>query len=149
VSDTILRIIPGDPGYVPSATARESATGILLRALPNADDVSGQLTRFVRFVDCGDNFQSVSCPRCGTDIGEWWATAMEAAHEHQFAALDVVTPCCGAPTTLNRLFYVPVVGFARYSLEAINPHVGSLPERALQRLQSTLGCQLRVIWAHY
>ena len=53
------------------------------------------LTPEVRFVDCGDNFQTVVCSRCGTDIAEWWAAAMEAAHEQQFADLRLTTPCCG------------------------------------------------------
>jgi hypothetical protein len=115
----------------------------------NAADVLGQLTPEVRFVDCGDNFQTVVCSRCGTDIAEWWAAAMEAAHEQQFADLRLATPCCGTRTALTDLFYSPAVGFARYTLAVVNLRVGGVPPRTIERLQTVLGCELKLIWAHY
>jgi hypothetical protein len=149
VSDTILRLIPDDPSRVPSAAARAAATGVLSRALSQAEGISCQVSDKVRFVDCGDNFESVSCPRCGTDVGEWWTLAMEVAHEQHFADLRVMTPCCEALVSLNDLSYGWPVGFARYTLEVLNPGVGSLPERIRQRLEELLGSRLREIWAHY
>jgi hypothetical protein len=149
VSDVYLRIIPSDPGCVPSALARQRALGVLQRAVPLADDVAGQLTDEVRFVDCGDNFETVHCPGCGMDLGEWWSIAMETGHEQQFRDLRVTTPCCGARTSLNELAYSWPAGFARYSLEALNPGVGSLPETLVERLEDVLGAAVRIIWAHY
>ncbi len=148
--DDILMLIPDRPTWVPSATAREAAVGLLRRALPLADDVSSQVTDEVRFVDCGANFESVRCPRCGSDLGEWWTLAMEAAHEHQFRELRATTPCCAARLSLNDLHYGGPVGFARYTLQAMNPVIGAeLPGRLQPRLEELLGCRLRVIWAHY
>jgi hypothetical protein len=148
VSDVFLRVIPSDPRHVPSATARERAQTLLRRALPRADDVSGTVTAEVRFVDCGDNFEFVACPRCGADLGDWWSVIMEAAHERQFRELRATTPCCGHTQSLNELQYAWPMGFARYTLEAVNPRVGSLPERTQVRLAETLGCPIRLIWAH-
>jgi hypothetical protein len=51
--------------------------------------------------------------------------------------------------SLNDLVYSWPSGFARYTLEAMNPGLGSLPERVHARLESVLGCRVRVIWAHY
>jgi hypothetical protein len=149
MADTYLRIIPADPQCVPSALARERALGVLQRAVPLADDFQSRVTSDVRFVDCGANFETVSCPGCGADIGEWWSIAMEVAHDGGFVELRVTTPCCGFRTSLNDLVYASPAGFARYTLEVLNPGIGSLPERTLERLRSTLGADLRIIWAHY
>ncbi len=149
MSDTYLRIIPNDPRCVPSALARERALGVLQRAVPLADDIAGQVTPEVRFVDCGDNFETVRCPYCGADVGEWWSVAMEMGHEQHFRDLRATTPCCGRHTSLNELVYSWPAGFARYSLEALNPGVGSLSETLVKRLEDALGAAVRVIWAHY
>lgn len=149
MADTYLRIIPVDPVCVPSALARERALGILRRAVPLADEIQSRVTSDVRFVDCGTNFENVRCPVCGTDIGEWWSMAMEVGHEQHFADLRVSTPCCGAQTSLNDLLYSWPAGFARYTLEVLNPGVGSLAERVLDGVQRALGTRVRVIWAHY
>jgi hypothetical protein len=150
MSDNFLLLIPERPTWVPSASAREAAVRLLQQALPLADDVSSAVTDEVRFVDCGANFESVRCPRCGTDLGEWWTLAMEVAHEHKFRDLVATTPCCAARLSLNDLVYSWPMGFARYTLEALNPVIGTeLPGRLQPRLEKLLGCRLRVIWAHY
>jgi hypothetical protein len=122
---------------------------VLQRAVPLADDIASQVTPEVRFVDCGDNFETVRCPHCGADVGEWWSVAMEMGHEQQFRDLRATTPCCGRHTSLNELVYSWPAGFARYSLEALNPGLGSLPEPLVKRLEEALGAAVRVIWAHY
>ena len=147
--ESLLRVIPEDPRRVPSATAREHAEKLLRGALPGADDVVSQVTEHVRFVDCGDNFESVTCPGCGIEIGEWWSVVMEVAHEQHFRDLQATLPCCGRRVSLNDLVYSWPSGFARYTLEAMNPGLGSLPDRVRTRLESVLGCRVRVIWAHY
>jgi hypothetical protein len=142
-------VIPEAPEFTPSATARAKAVALLGRALPLADDVSSHLTEHVRFVDCGANFETVHCPGCGTDMGEWWTLAIEAGHELQFRDLRVTVPCCGLHTSLNDLRYAPPMGFARFSLEVLNPGVETLPERIRLRLERELASRVRVIWAEY
>jgi hypothetical protein len=149
VADTYLRIIPADPACVPSPLARERALGVLQRAVPLADDFASRVTEEVHFVDCGSNFESVSCPACGADVGEWWSMAMELGHEQHFLDLRITMPCCGVHSSLNDLVYSWPAGFARYTLEVLNPGLGSLPERTLERLQNALGVEVREIWAHY
>jgi hypothetical protein len=142
-----LRIIPIEPRFVPSAVQRATAEDVLRRALPRADEVVSQLTSDVRLVDCGENFETVTCPSCGTDVGEWWTLAMEAAHDQHFTDLRITVPCCGRRTNLNDLTYSWPMGFARFSLEAINPDVVDLPRTVQLRVEEILGCQVRVIWA--
>lgn len=149
MADTFLRIIPADPGYMPTALASERALDLLRRAVPLADDVAAQVTDDVRFVDCGANFETVRCPRCGADLGEWWSAAMELGHQQRFQDLRVSTPCCAHRTSLNELVYSWPSGFARYTLEALNPGLGSLPDSVVRRLENALGSTLRIVWAHY
>jgi hypothetical protein len=149
VTDVYLRVIPVDPLLVPSAAAREKAAALLAQAVLLADDIVSAVSEHVRFVDCGSNFETVRCPRCSADVGEWWAVAMELGHERHFRDLRITTPCCGTRTSLNELEYSWPAGFARYTLEALNPAVGSLPDRVVHDLEAVLGARVRVIWAHY
>ncbi len=148
MSDTYLRIIPTDPTCVPSGLARERAVDLLQRAAPLADDIASQVSEDVRFIDAGADFETVCCPRCGMDVAEWWSLVMEVAHEQRFRDLRVTTPCCAARTSLNELVYTAPAGFARYTLEVLNPGLGSLSDSLIQRLEQALGARIRVIWAH-
>lgn len=147
MSDSFLRIIPTDPRFVPSALQQADAEDLLRQALPRSDEVLSLLTPEVRFVDCGVNFETVTCPRCGVDIAEWWTLVMEVAHGQHFTDLRITTPCCTRRTSLNDLVYSWPMGFARYSLEAMNPDVVDLPDSVRLRLESILGNRVRLIWA--
>jgi hypothetical protein len=149
MADTFLRLIPRDPTFVPSVSARERAQAVVRGVVPYADELAWQVTRDVRFVDCGGNFETVTCPRCGQDLGEWWSVAMEAGHAQQFRDLRATLPCCGLRTSLNDLVYTMPAGFARCVLEVQNPTIESLPDQARRRIEQTLGCPVRVIWAFY
>ena len=150
MSDTFLRIIPVDPTFVPAADAQKSATARLGEALPAADGIEGRVTDEVAFVDAGENFESVSCPRCGSENDqEWWGEAVGRAAENDFEELDVTLPCCGGQSTLNELRYEMPQGFARFVLEATNPNIEQLPEHLVRALSDALRCEIRAIWARY
>jgi hypothetical protein len=129
--------------------ARQTAEASLRQAVPYADALGWRVTADIRFVDAGGNFESVACPRCGSDLGEWWSMAMEAGHQERFRALRVTTPCCRLRTSLHDLSYTPPAGFARAVLEAVNPSVAVLPDRARERVEEALASRVRVIWAFY
>ena len=151
MSDNVLRLIPLEPEWVPDPQVGENARRLLQRLLPEASQVTIEVQDHVGFVDQGANFESVGCPACGAslDVG-WWQAAMEKAMESQFADLAVSPPCCGARTSLNDLRYVWPAGFARFSLEAMNPNrSGDLDPAEIGQLEALLGCKLRQIWAHY
>ena len=134
---------------MPSSAAREDAAAYVRRVTPYAEDVCWRVSGDVQFVDCGENFEAVHCPRCQTDLGEWWSLAMEVAHEQKFNDLRVTTPCCRLRTSLNKLEYAWPSGFARCVLEISEPGPTWLPEPSMGELQRLLGCSVRVIWAHY
>lgn len=70
---------------------------------------------------------------------------MDAAYASHFADLTTTTPCCGASGSLNDLHYEWPAGFARFTLEALNPNA-DLDDQHLLTLESILGCPVRVIW---
>ena len=108
-----------------------------------------ETTEEVRFIDQGSNFEGVYCPACSADLDQWWKEAMDRAWQTRFANLAAVVPCCGSATSLNDLRYVWPAGFARFVLEAKNPGITDLAHHDLAQLETTLGCRLRRIWAHY
>jgi hypothetical protein len=57
-------------------------------------------------------------------------------------------PCCGAAQSLDSLIYHWPQGFARFSLEAMNPNIRDLPPVAELNLEKVLKCGLRKIWQH-
>jgi hypothetical protein len=149
MSDSILKLIPADPYFVPEYAARLEALDLLSARLPAADVVSGAATDEVNFVDPGANLVRVVCPACGTELDmEQWQQFMDAAYATQFADLIVTMPCCGATGSLHDLHYEAPAGFARFELEVLNPN-GDLKDDECYQLEHILGCRLRKIWAQY
>jgi len=151
MSDSTLRLIPTDPAYVPDPGAADKARKLLASFVPQASQVTIDLRDEVGFIDQGANFERVGCPLCGAPLElDWWQGALEKAMETQCRDLSVSPPCCGKRTSLNDLRYVKPAGFAKFSLEAMNPGRGEdLDPKQLQQLESLLGCTLRQIWAQY
>lgn len=149
MSDNFLKLIPISPQYVPSTAAICKAYELLSEYLPEADEISYNVTEGVRFIDQGQNWQRVSCPACGNELdAEWWQQAMDAAYQTGFSNLSINLPCCGVTSSLNDLRYEWPAGFARFVLEARNPDA-DLDGSKLKTLEQILGCKLRKIWARY
>lgn len=151
MSDNSLRLIPADPAYVPESGAADQARKLLVTFVPEASQVTIDVRDEVSFIDQGANFESVGCPSCGAPLDlEWWQGALEKAMETQCRDLAVSPSCCGKQTSLNDLRYVKPAGFARFSLEAMNPNRSEdLDPQQVGQLESLLGCKLRQIWAQY
>lgn len=149
MSETILKLISVDETYIPGAAGQAEAQDVLATYLPQASRVQVCTSKHIEFVDAGANFESISCPHCGTQLEvEWWQDAMDRAAETRFENLTVLTPCCETKLSLNDLVYQFPGGFARFVLSADNPQA-DLKAGQLEVLAKILGCQLRRIWAHY
>jgi len=150
MSDNVLKLIPTVPSFLPTKGAQDKARKRLGSFVPIADEIKAIARREVEFIDQGGNFEKVSCPLCGRALDtEWWQEAMGKAAERGFVNLDIQLPCCQKQTSLNELGYDWPAGFARFSLEARNPGVKMLKAEQIRAVEQDLGCQLRVIWAHY
>jgi len=152
LSDNWLRVIPTDPTFVPTAQAARRGVDLLARLAPAA--ASGEAAHEVDFgktvfVDAGTNFASVTCPWCGMAIDlELWQDWMGAAASTEFTQLNVRTRCCDVTTSLNELRYDWPQGFARWSLEVMNP-TAQLSNTQVEAVAEAIGHPIRVIWAHY
>jgi hypothetical protein len=149
VSDNWVILIPTVPGFVPAPEAANKAVAYLKGVLPQADDVTCQSSTRTRFIDCGTNLESIHCPRTGKEIpiGKW-QEAMTRAAETDFVDLRFVCPCSGEESSLDQLVDHFPQGFAKFSLEAMNPGVPTLAVAQIQELEKTLGCKLMMILQH-
>jgi hypothetical protein len=146
MADHFLILIPTDPHYIPQAEHAQAANDYLLSILPEAEDIVWVWSDYVEFVDPGDNFRRVICPACGTELHmPDWQQMMNTAFDNQFSDLNVTMPCCGAVGSLNDLHYEWPAGFARFTLEALNPNA-DLGEAQIYAIEGMLGCTVRKIW---
>ena len=149
MSDHWLILIPTDPGHVPSTASIVRASELLRSLVPGADAVEADIGDQVRFVDCGAKFAAVHCPRCEAAIADdWWRDTVDRASQIQFTDLAAITPCCGAAVSLNDLDYRWPQGFARFELAALNPDVAEQIPDWVSRIETALGCPLRVVRRH-
>jgi hypothetical protein len=167
MSEYVLSLIPEDPSYVPPAEAQSQALeafhAFLTKKKPFQVKASARwdepkveieldVSEDIQFVDQGENFESVSCPACDTEIDtKSWGEWMGKSSESNFVDRSVTMPCCGCETELNALRYDWPAGFARFVLRAVDPDIkdGMLPAEKLSALEEVLGCKLRQIWTHY
>lgn len=150
MSESNYKLIPISPDYVPDASARERARERFTSFVPNARQVTAEVSEHVEFVPSMGNFETVSCSACGATLdNDWWLRAMDAAYAQSlFADLSVTLPCCGAVSSLNDLNYYFPQGFARFILSAFEPNIFDLEDWQVRELEDLIGCTLRKIWVH-
>lgn len=149
MSDNYIVLIPDDPDYVPSPEDQQTALALLREIARNADEVVAESTDRIQFIDCGGNFESVSCPNCGAEMQvEWWQDRMSEDYDGGFSLARFALPCCGSRHTLHELRYKFLQGFARFQLVARNPDISPLSESQLTEFAAVLHCNVRQILRH-
>ena len=149
MSDNWIIIIPESSDYVPDEVSQNRAVSLFRRIAPRADEVKKEATDEVRFIDCGSNLSSVSCPQCERELDfEWWQDLMDEEAEVGFPIRSVTLPCCGASGSLQTLRYDWPQGFARFSVEAMNPGIPDVSPEQMTEFQRALGCPVRKILQH-
>ena len=149
MSDQFLILIPEQAGHVPPSANRESGLECFRKFTSGADEIKTELSDEIRFIDCGENFEKISCPVCEKDIQEdWWQEQMSGDFNSGFHLRPIKLPCCGVERNLHDLSYVWPMGFGRFSMKAMNPKIGKLPDKDLKSIESVMGCPLRVIYQH-
>ncbi|QHE52819.1 hypothetical protein [Pontibacillus sp. HMF3514] len=148
MSDTVIKFIPANPRFVPKKEAINEAE-LWIRSLTSCCEIKSILTDEIRFIDQGENFQSIICPLCLDEISlDWWSDAMEKASENHFDNLSVIVPCCYRETSLNNLQYHWNAGFARFSIEIMNP-TNEEVTRNIKTLENILSCFVKKVDAYY
>ena len=149
MSDNWIIVIPEEPDYVPPVEARQKALALFQSIAPRADDVKEEASERVRFIDCGANLERVTCPDCNAAIDiDWWQDSMDEEADAGYPLRSLTMPCCGARRTVAQLKYDWPQGFARFSVEAMNPGIPDLTEEQLGAFGSVLGCRVRKVLQH-
>ncbi|MGA4838573.1 hypothetical protein [Streptomyces sp. G45] len=157
MSDDVLSVVPADPRWQPGADAAERATAVVgsLVEDPGAEPGARPVAEIevtwhdaIAIVDCGENLQRITCPRCGASIAtEWWADLVAAAADG-LPDLDVHLPCCGARTTLDTLGFDQPCAFARFRIAVWNPGRDRFTPDELAVVGEALGHPVRQVLAH-
>lgn len=152
MSDDFFCIIPTERTLVPPEAVHQRALDEVRALAPEAHDVKLRVHDEIAFIHAGGNWEATRCPLCNADVDEvddsWWGEAMDQASKSRFEVLDVTMPCCGGRSTLADLHYEWPQGFARFEIEVMNPGREPFSIEELARLETALGCPVRVILQH-
>jgi hypothetical protein len=168
VSDTYLKLIPGDSSFVPEPRRHQLAIDKLRMLAPDGEDAEARVYDRVEFIDQGEYLEAVICPLCDSrlevdyfseddPIRAWWDNAMIEADLTRgagtFKLNDQCTlemPCCRRTAKFTYLRFDSSAGFARFELAMLNPDIERpLPEEHMRELEAILGCKLVQVWARY
>lgn len=151
MSEYFLRIIPTDPCFAPNSAAQQQTLVVLASMLDADIPTAVELNASVTFVDQGERFTRLSCPKCGKELEmDWWQTVMDAAYARNFSNLMTQTPCCHNNVSLNDLVYEAPAGFARFVIELdLGERSMMLDEAQLYDLSQILGVELKQVLAEY
>jgi hypothetical protein len=149
MSDNWIIIIPESPDFVPTSAAQQRAIALFEILAPTAHEVSASTSDTVQFMHCGTNWERVVCPTCKNEIATvWWQDRMNDEAKRGYPLDQLEVPCCGARHNLHELKYEWPMGFARFSIEAMNPGIRDLTKEHVAAFESILGCPIRTIWRH-
>jgi hypothetical protein len=62
MSETILRLIPNNPTFVPDLVAQQAAQRHLKSLFPPSIDITIRVTEQIEFIDQGQNLEGIYCP---------------------------------------------------------------------------------------
>ena len=103
----------------------------------------------IHFVDCGENFATISCPKCKLEIpAEEWQNFMSKASEKHFSDLAIITSCCKYKTDLNSLIYNERCGFAKVVF-TIEGYGDNSAEKLTETIKTKNNINLIPIFAKY
>ena len=150
MSDHFLVVIPADPKAELPDTTTALRDG--LASLAGTDEARVKDYGKLQFIDCGENFERITCPKCAAEISDqqWHAWMDEDWHgEDGFHLHRHETPCCGESLNLNQLNYQSTQGFARWFVGARNTNRGPLTSDEIAKLEGIAGLALKCIAQMY
>lgn|GEM_PF-585559 len=157
MSEHWLVFVPVNPRFAPTAKQISAGTEFIQRLVQDKTHIKTNLSEGIRFIDCGENFESVTCPACGVQIKlDWWSDAMSKDYiamdgrptERSFQLANFTLPNCGHQTSLDRLIYKETQVFAKFSLEILNPDLEALSDSQMWELEGLLGCEVTFFHKH-
>ena len=148
MSDYLVRFIPEN---IDAILSREEIS--LVEEL----DWDGSIPKIlfnerILFADAGQNFETVLCPICKTNLTEWWGSAMCDAYseDYGFTKLEITTPCCKKTTSLHSLDYNFPQGFYKTMIEVVPKTDGKAKlESIVDKLSDMTNVNWRIVHVHY
>ncbi|WP_162929990.1 hypothetical protein [Pseudophaeobacter sp. EL27] len=151
MSDNWILIVPKLPEQVPSPENAQAALEFFKELAPGADEIEIVQSEHVQFFDCGTNLETISCPRCSAHIElDWWGAAMSSDYDESegFRLSEFQLPCCSTFASLDALVYEFHQVFGRFALSAMNPNLGLLSDDTIRSFETTLACDISVVYQH-
>jgi hypothetical protein len=93
MSNYYIAIIPEQPDFVPEQTKIKRAIEYFRSIAPGIFDseieIETNISKTIRFIDCGSNFECVTCPSCGSNIDiELWQIWMKMDYQVETFSLN-------------------------------------------------------------
>lgn len=151
MSDHWILIVPERPEHIPTPDKAKAALKLLEGSILDADKIEIVQKKHIQFFDCGSNLETITCPWCSSDIPvDWWGTTMSSDYDKKsgFKLNEYRLPCCSSPASLDKLVYDFHQAFGCFALSAMNPKIGKMPDDALSKIESALGCKVSVVYQH-
>jgi hypothetical protein len=150
MSDNWIAIVPEDPNFVPDADTHAAALDLFRDIAPDSEEIEIKLSEKIQLFDCGANLDRIICPRCAQEISiDCWQHWMDDDHDGSgFLLKAYSTQCCNSTVRLDELRYERPQAFARFGIEAMNPHIGDLSDGQISEFQAILGTSLRTVYQH-
>lgn len=150
MSAHFLVVIPQDP----KASLPEGALALRdsLALMAGTDEARVKDFQRLQFIDCGENFERVLCPKCREELSTaWWGKQMDNCWDEDrgFKLHAHAMPCCGAAIALDGLVYEPSQGFASWFVSARNPGRKALTDTEMRELEAIAGLKLIAISQMY
>jgi hypothetical protein len=158
VSDIVLKLIPADPGFVPTTAVGDACLRLLEQLVGPHDFAEATTFDEVMFIDAGECEEAGVCPGCHKEFVR--GVREPGSHDHLFGdirfiggdSFDTFTvpmPCCGR-TVLFRDIAFRDGAFARYQVAVWSPEDPTpLTREQLAQLAAVLGAPVRQVWAKY
>jgi hypothetical protein len=135
MSERVLKIIPTDQDYVPSAEQQAKAIAVLREMVPYGA-IEAKVYEDLDFIDQGQDCEAVLCSSCGNRVAvdpfsgtdfaqDWYGNLAEAiaARTTSVRKFKTTMPCCGASVSLTSLKFDMPAGIARFELCATDPEI--------------------------
>jgi len=135
-----------DPKYYETIKFKEVLKTIIEYYSEN--EVAVYIGNDIVFVDCGENFNNVYCPKCSAEITEDWQNFMDKASENDFKNLEIITKCCNFKTDLNSLKYVEKCGFSKV-IFTINNYNENSADKLIDNIWKKHNIKLIPIFSKY
>lgn len=162
MSETYLKIIPKEIGFIPDESTHEEAVAFVEDFTPDGEEVEIEIFERLSFIDQGEYLDEIICPSCSkslkqdiyseaeTESSNVFEQIMEQSRYSKLETGTIEMPCCEGKVKTTDITFESAAGFAKFELSAHNPAIDApVSESDIDGLSKILGCELSQIWAHY